>query len=160
MDTFEAQIEIIGGNPFVLLPEAVLNHIFEQAQKNKGPIPVCGTIEGCDYIQTLVKYQGEWRLYINGPMIKASGKQVGDSTTIQIAFDPRERPTPMHPKLEAALNDSPAAQAAFDQLSPSRQKEIKRYINSLKSEDSVDKHVKRAIAFLLGEERFVGRDVL
>ena len=48
MFVFKATIEIIGVNPYVLLPEKVLNAIFEQAQKNKGPIPIKGKINGFD----------------------------------------------------------------------------------------------------------------
>jgi hypothetical protein len=43
-------------------------------------------------------------------------------------------------------------------MAPSRQKEIVRYIDSPKTEESVDRNVHRALAFLLGEGRFVGRD--
>ncbi len=67
MNSFKAKIEIIGINPFVFLPARVLKAIFIQAGKEKGPIPVRGTIDGHPYIQTLVMYSGAWRLYINGP---------------------------------------------------------------------------------------------
>ncbi len=156
--TFKATIEIIGVNPFVFLPEKVLKAVFKQAGKDKGPIPVHGTIDGHSYTQTLVRYSGHWRLYINGPMLKASDRKVGDRTTLTIAFDPGERTISMHPKLNDALIANPKARAAFDQLPPSRQKEIVRYISFLKTDASVDKNVTRAIDFLLGNERFVGRD--
>lgn len=158
MITFKASIEIIGVNPFVFLPDKVLKAVFKQAGKDKGPIPVNGSIDGYLYTQTLVRYRGHWRLYINGPMLKASGKKVGDRTTLSIAFDPGERTISMHPKLNDALIANPKAKAAFDQLPPSRKKEIVRYISFLKTESSVDKNVARAIAFLLGKERFVGRE--
>jgi len=158
MITFNATIEIIGVNPFVFLPDKVLKAVFKQAGKDKGPVPVNGTIDGHPFTQTLVRYSGYWRLYINGPMLKASGKKVGDRTTLSIAFDPGERTITMHPKLNNALIANPIAKAAFDQLPPSRQKEIVRYISFLKTESSVDKNVTRAIAFLLGKERFVGRE--
>jgi uncharacterized protein YdeI (YjbR/CyaY-like superfamily) len=64
----------------------------------------------------------------------------------------------MHPKLEKALNENEQALKVFESLAPSRQKEIKRYIGFLKSEESVEKNVTRAIGFLSGTERFVGRD--
>ena len=64
----------------------------------------------------------------------------------------------MHPKLDKALKENTKAKKAFDQLTPSRQKEIVRYISFLKTEASVDKNVSRAVSFLLGNERFVGRD--
>lgn len=46
MNRFNATIDIIGVNPFVLLPAPVLKNIFKQAQKDKGPTPVRGTIDG------------------------------------------------------------------------------------------------------------------
>ncbi|UFH32613.1 hypothetical protein LNP04_02555 [Chryseobacterium sp. C-71] len=41
---FTAKLEIIGINPFVFVPEEILNKIFEKAGKNKSPIPVKGFI--------------------------------------------------------------------------------------------------------------------
>lgn len=158
MKSFKAVIYIIGINPYVLLPENVLKTVFKDAGKDKGPIPVKGKIDGNDFIQTLVKYSGDWRLYINTPMLQSCGKEVGDSVKIQLAFDEKERPTPMHADLEVALKKSKKAKAVFDQLPPSRQKEIKRYINSLKSEEARERNIKKAIRFLAGKERFIGRD--
>lgn len=63
--TFLATIEIIGINPFVFVPEEILKFIFEKAGKSKGPIPVKGTMNSIPYTQTLMKFRGEWRLYIN-----------------------------------------------------------------------------------------------
>jgi hypothetical protein len=158
MDRFTAKIDIIGVNPFVLLPATVLKNIFTQAQKDKGPIPVRGTIDGHPFIQTLVKYSGKWRLYINTPMLKASKKKVGDSIILHLEFDPVERIIPLHPKLELALSKNKKAKTAFESLPPSRKKEIVRYISFLKTEDSVNRNVERALHFLLGKARFVGRD--
>ena len=158
MPNFKAKIDIIGVNPFVLLPSSVLAGIFKQAGKDKGPVQVRGTIDGHRFIQTLVKYSGKWRLYINTPMLKASRKKVGDTIALQIEFDPEERTFPVHPKLATALNKNKKAKDAFEKLSPSRRKEIIRYIGFLKTETSVDKNITRAIQFLSGEARFVGRD--
>ena len=44
MLSFKANIEIIGINPYVLLPDKVLLALFKQAGKDKGPIPVKGKI--------------------------------------------------------------------------------------------------------------------
>src|SRR5690606_16986157 len=65
MENFTAKLELIGINPFVFVPETILKIIFEQAGKSKGYVPIRGTVNGNSYIQTLVKYKGEWRLYIN-----------------------------------------------------------------------------------------------
>jgi len=158
MKSFSARIYKIGVNPYVLLPAAVLKDIFQNAGRDKGPIAVRGTLNGHAYLQTLVKYSGKWRLYLNGPMRTAAGIDVGDMAMVEIEFDPLERTLTMHPKLQDALQKNSKAKQVFDELSPSRQKEIIRYINSLKTEESVERNLKRAIQFLLGKERFVGRD--
>lgn len=158
MEKFKAKLEIIVGNPFVFIPLKTLNNIFDQANKNKGPIPVRGKINGNDYKQTLVKYSGDWRLYINMKMLNKSPKRIGEIIDIEIEFDPSDRTIDPHPKFIKALSDNLTAKSVFNKLSPSRQKEIVRYISNLKTEKSIDKNVKRAINFLLGKDRFVGRD--
>jgi len=158
MKSFSSKIQIIGINPYVLLPPEVLKNIFQKAGKDKGAVPVQLKIASKDFIQNLVKYSGKWRLYLNGPMRKAAGKDVADTIDIQIDFDPKPRTTPVHPKLKKAFKENPDAKKAFEKLSPSRQKEILRYINFLKSEESVDKNVQRAIAHLTSSKPFIGRE--
>lgn len=158
MKSFTATIQIIGINPYVFLPQPVLDYLLKQFGKPRGQVPVKLIINKKEFIQTLVKYAGEWRLYLNTPMRKAAGKDVGDKITIKIDYDAEERKTPMHPKLNLALENNKQAKQKFDSLPPSRQKEIARYINNLKSEESIEKNIKRAINFLLEKERFIGRD--
>jgi len=157
MKFFSAKIHIIGINPYVLLPQVVLKYIFQKAGKDKGAIPVQLKIGGKGFIQNLVKYSGKWRLYLNMPMRKAADKDVGDTIQIRIEFDPKPRITPMHPKLKKIFKENKVAKAAFEKLSPSRQKEILKYINFSKSEESIDKNIKRAILHLAGKQSFVGR---
>jgi len=121
-------------------------------------IPVQLKIGGKDFIQNLVKYTGKWRLYLNTPMRKAVAKDVGDIIDVQIDFDSKPRTTPTHPKLKLAFNENPTAKKEFEKLSPSRQKEILRYINFLKSEESVDKNVQRAVSHLTDNTPFIGRE--
>src|SRR5687767_8785741 len=111
---FSATIEIIGINPYVYLPDEILNAIFERAGKNKGSIQVKGKIQGHDYIQNLVKYAGHWRLYLNTPMRKKGGIDVGDVAHVEIDFDPIERKQEMHPDLKKALTQNKEAKAKFD----------------------------------------------
>lgn len=155
---FSAKINKIGINPYVFLPISVLKEICKQANKNRSPIPVTIQIEGKNFIQNLIRYKGKWRLYLNMPMRKVAGKDVGETITIDIKFDAIERIISMHPKLEAALNENKDAKNIYNSLPVSRQKEILKYINFLKTNEAVDKNVKRAIQFLSGKERFIGRD--
>lgn len=155
---FSAEIEIIGINPFVYIPIEVLHSVFIQAGKDKGKIPVKIKIDGHEFPQTLIKYSGHWRLYLNTPMRKAAKKEVGDNAQFEIHFDPEERIIPAHPKLIQALEENKDAKEIFDSLRPSLQLEIVRYISFLKTEESIDRNVVKAIHFLLGKQRFIGRD--
>jgi hypothetical protein len=155
---FNAVLEIIGINPFVGIPENILENIFKQAGRNKSPIPVTGKINNNPYKQTLVKYKGSWRLYINTHMLKNSPQKIGENIILTIAFDPNKRTLKPHPKLLEALEKNNEAKKIFDGLPPSKRHEIIRYISFLKSEESVDRNIKKAIDFLLGKGRFVGRD--
>lgn len=157
MYRFSAEIKIIGVNPYVSVPDEILAQIFQAAGKEKGPIPVCGQIAGADYTQTLVKYVGEWRLYINTSMLKNSPQHVGKTLSLTVGYDPKPREVPLHPKLAEALTRNPEAKKVFDSLIPSRRKEIMRYIANLKNDESVEKNVVRAIGFLLNKNGFVGR---
>lgn len=155
---FSAKLEIIVGNPFVYVPSPILNEIFKQANKNKGAIPIRGTVNDKDYQQTLVKYSGHWRLYVNMQMLRNSPKRIGETIDVSIEFDPNDRSIAQHPKFIIALENNATAKQVFESLSPSRQKEIVRYISYLKTEKSTDRNIERAINFLFGKERFVGRD--
>ena len=158
MIKFRAKIEIIGVNPFVFLPDRVLQEVFTQAGKSKGKIPVKMKIDGHEFVQTLIKWSGSWRLYLNTPMRKAAKKEVGDVADLEIAYDPTERVYPMHPKFEKALQENEEARNVFYSLRPSLQLEINRYFGFLKNEAWVDRNVVKAIQFLLGKGRFVARD--
>lgn len=158
MPSFPATLEIIGVNPFVPVPDRILASIQKKHGKDKGPIPVRGTVNGRPYTQTLVRFQGMWRLYINLKMLNRSPKRVGEKISVTIEYDPVERDIPIPEKLRMALEKSIKAKSTFESLTPSRQKEIVRYIANLKSEEAVDRNVAKAIGFLTGENRFVGRD--
>lgn len=155
---FSATIEIIGINPFVFVPENVLHELFAQAGKDKGKIPVRMKIDGHEFIQTLIKYSGHWRLYLNAPMRKMADKEVGTTAEFEIRFDPESRKLPIPAELLKAFETQPAARKVFDALPPSRQLEILKYLSFLKTPQSLERNIQRTLNFLLGKERFIGRD--
>lgn len=158
MQKFKATLEIIDINPFVFVPEKILANIFEQAGKDKGYIPICGTINGKAYIQTLLRFRGEWRLYINMAMLKDSPKRIGEEIEVTIRYDPVERTLTPHPELVKAINENELAKSVFDTLAPSKQKEMIRYIAVLKSEKSITIGIEKIIGFLTGKNKFAGRE--
>jgi hypothetical protein len=155
---FEAELEIIGINPFVSVPEPILEALFDAAGRRTGPIPIWGTVNDAPYKQSLVRFQGDWRLYVNTAMLKDSPRRLGERLSLTVAHDPVGRAEPASPEFERALAEHPEAKAVFGALRPSRQREIVRYIASLKSAASTQRNVARAIAFLTGQGRFIGSD--
>lgn len=137
-----------------------MTEIFIQAGKNKGHIPVVGMVNKLLYQQTLLKYSGLWRLYINTLMLKNSPKRIGETIEVTIEFDPSDRKIKPHPELIEALKNNLIAKSKFDHLTPSMQKEMVRYISSLKTEESRTRNIERAINFLLGKSPFIGKKML
>ncbi|MBS1489048.1 MAG: DUF1905 domain-containing protein [Bacteroidetes bacterium] len=157
MEKFTARLELIGINPFVFIPETILKVIFGQSGKSKGPIPIRGTVNGKNYIQTLVKYSGEWRLYINTTILKDSPKRIGEEITVTVEYDPFVRTIKPHPKLVKVLTENKSAKNVFDGLALSKKKEIIRYVSFLKSEESISNNIEKVIGFLNGENSFLGQ---
>jgi hypothetical protein len=156
---FTAKLEIIGINPFVFIPEEILNQIFEKSGRNKSPIPVKGTVNGKEFKQNLMKYLGEWRLYINLTMLKDSPKRIGETIEVFVEFDESDRTISIHPKLDKAIKESPIATKNFENLIPSRKLELIRYINNLKTEESINRNIEKIIRHLCGETDFFGKTI-
>ncbi|MDR6404260.1 MULTISPECIES: YdeI/OmpD-associated family protein [Chryseobacterium] len=159
MKNFTTKLEIIGINPFVFIPEEILNHIFEKAGKDKSPIPVKGTVNGKEFKQNLMKYLGEWRLYVNVTMLKDSPKRIGETIEVFVEFDDSDRTISIHPKLEEAIKESPVATKNFESLIPSRKLELIRYINNLKTEEGINRNIEKIIRHLHGETDFFGKKI-
>jgi hypothetical protein len=151
MPAFSTKIQLLGINPYVAVPARVRKRIFAAAGRERGPIPVRGLIDATPFRQTFVKYQGEWRLYLNTPVRRAAGKDVGDRVTVELEFDPRPPKEPLPPALKRALQLDARARTAFAALPPSRRKEICRYLNALKTEPSRERNLLEVLEHLTGE---------
>lgn len=157
--TFKAKLEIIGINPFVFLPKKALTAVFRQSGKDRSPIPVRGTVNGQPYRQSLVRHLDVWRLYINTSMLKKSPERIGERLELSIEFDPEPKTIETPPAFTKALKANKEASKVFGKLNKSTQNEIVKYLSKLKSQESLDKNIVKAINFLLGKERFIGRDL-
>lgn len=156
---FSAKLDIIGINPFVFVPENILAKIFEVSGKSKSPISVKGKVNDVRFTQTLVKYSGEWRLYINLKMLENSPKRIGETLEIELEFDSSERTELIHPELKKAIYNNPITSKNFENLNPYHKKELIRYINNLKTEKSVVNNIAKIIRHLNGEIAFFGRKI-
>jgi hypothetical protein len=151
MQIFQQKIEIIGVNPYVEVPDNVLGQLFKQSGKDKGPIPVSGMINGKPFVQTVVKYQGLWRLYLNTPMRQASNTKVGDTVTVALEYNDNPPVVEMPARLVESLKENSVAKTAFEKLPPYRQKEITRYLANLKTPETLEKNLQKVMDFLEGK---------
>jgi hypothetical protein len=147
--SFKARIYKIGVNPCVRVPY----RITDQLKATKGYIPVKGTIEDHFFQQTLCPVKGEgYRLYVNGPMLKGAHLTVGQTAHFIIGQDTMERNKnhPMAPDFKKKLVENDLIEI-FEKLTPSRQKEINRYLNNLKTEESLKRNIDKLIKAFKGK---------
>jgi len=146
---FKAKIYKVGINPCVQVPVAIT----DKMKAIKGYIYIKGKIEDHPFQQTLVPIKNSnYRLYVNGPMMKGGHVKPGDTVHFVIEPDsPNARDVPMQKALRDALTEN-ALTGAFKALTPSRQKEILKYLSFLKTKESLDRNVQKIINGLNGTE--------
>ena len=111
-----------------------------------------GTLQGQPFATTIVRFRGLWRLYLNTPMRRAAGVDVGDRVSVGVRLDSTTRSVPIPRAFKLALSKNKDAHAAFQQLRPSRQKEILRYLNNLKQPETLARNIEKTIRFLQGDD--------
>ena len=159
---FRAVMEITGVNPYVLVSARRVARI----QKNwRRPLPVRVRVNGRPEkpwrINLMPAGDGSFYLYLHGDVRKASGTRVGDTVTVELAFDPAYRGGPAHPMprwFGDALRRNQRARQAWQLLGPSRRKEILRYLSSLKTLAARERNLQRAMKVLSGgKTRYMAR---
>src|SRR6476619_6421780 len=147
--TFATVIEIREANPYVLVSQ-------EQAAKLKPgwrkPMPVLVQVNGQPepawHINMMPVGNGSFYLYLHGDVRKASKTKVGDRVEVEVTFDESYKSGPLHPMppwFRAALNKNPKAKKSWNALTPSRQKEILRYLTNLKSPEARKRNLAKAM---------------
>jgi hypothetical protein len=159
---FTATIKIYNGNPYVLVSESRAAALQTGWKK---PMPVLVQINGQPsppwQINMMPIGDGTFYLYLHGDVRKASGTKVGDRVQVDVSFDQNYKNGPMHPMPEwfrEPLEANPQAKAAWDALTPSRQKEVLRYFSWLKSDEARQRNLQKIMRALSGQEtRFMAR---
>jgi hypothetical protein len=144
--TFKAKIVKVGINACVPVPY----RISKKLKAIKGYIPVKGTIEDHPFQQTLCPIKdSNHRLYVNMLMLKGSYKKVGDSAAFAIGQDdhPKTTSPPMPKEFKKRLM-SDQLMEQYKSLTPSRQKEILKYMSFLKTEESRRRTIEKVIGQL------------
>jgi hypothetical protein len=160
--TFRAVIRIRGVNPFILVSASRANAVKPGWRK---PLPVLVRINGKPArawrINMMPVGNGSFYLYLHGDVRRVSGTKVGDRVQVEIDFDARYRGGPQHPLptwFRQGLAGNAQAAATWKALTPSRKKEILRYLANLKSPAARLRNLNKVLAMLSGQTgRFLGR---
>jgi len=151
--SFHAVIRKEGINPYVDPPLGTGKALGVK----RGTVPVKVILEGKNFQANLVQLGVKrtkaapgthHRLYLHGIMRKSVGKETGDRVHIELRRDIRPQMEPMNPGLARAFKKDAKAKTVFEGLSPSRQKELKRYLNNLKSPEALQRNVDKVMGYL------------
>jgi len=146
MQNFSAEIYKVGINAVADVPAEVTAAL----HKGKGYIRVKGTINGFAFSTTLVPVKdAPYRLFVNIPMLKGANAALGDTAAFSIEPEtaPVDHDYPMVPQLEKQLK-AKELMSAFESLTPSRRKDILKYLNYLKTEEALQKNIDKVIGQL------------
>lgn len=146
MHHFTVKIYKTGINAAVDVPK----EITDAMTPVKGYIRIKGTINGFAFRQTLVPVKNApYRLFVNIPMLEGGRAAIGDTAAFTIEQDttPVEDDYEMNAILLEELKAN-KLEDAFDALSPSRRKDILKYLAYLKTDETVRKNVNKVITQL------------
>jgi hypothetical protein len=150
--SFSVVIRKEGINPYVDPPLGTSGKLGK-----RGVIPVKVSLDGKAFRANLMPLGAKrtkaapgrhHRLYLHGIMRKAIGRDTGDRIKVVLELDLKRRMEPMNPRLARALKKDAKAKKVFEGLSPSHQKELKRYLNHLKSPEALQRNVDKVMGYL------------
>lgn len=141
--TFSAEVLSMGqgGGHALVVPKEVAATF-----ASKRP-PVLAHVNGVEYRSRLAVYGGQSYLGLRKDLLKQLGVGVGELVEVELVEDNQERVVVEPAELTAALAESPAARAAYDQLPFTHRNEYARWIDEGKKPetraDRVAKTIKR-----------------
>jgi hypothetical protein len=151
--SFQAVIKIEGINPYVDPPLGT----GAKLGGKKGVVPVKVWLNSLPFRANLMPLGlkrtkaapgTHHRLYLHGMMRKAVGKDVGDRVKVLLQLDLKPPVVPMNRALAVELKKDPKAKRVFEGLSPSHQKELNRYLNHLKSPETLQRNIDKVMGYL------------
>jgi hypothetical protein len=148
---FNAKIYKIGINWAVDVPRKAS----DQMKPEKGYIRIKGKINDFDFIQTLVPVKnGPYRLFVNLIMMKGGKTAVDETAAFEIEQNHTliEKIYPM-PKLLFEALDNHQLHQQFEELRPSRKKDILKYLSYVKTEETMIKNIDKVIAQLKNKSK-------
>ena len=171
MKTFTAAVRLAGINPYVDVPA----HVVEAIGGGRAPVLIRLTAAGSTakgrrgklasdasrlraigrlargswFRSTLVPVRGRpSRLYLDAFMRDHAGVGVGDRVRVTLKADRGSREIPVPRELRAGLDASARVRAAWEELTPSRRREILTYLNFLKTDAARKRRVRKTLEML------------
>ena len=149
MQIFSATIVKLGINACLNVPEKIVKSLLAAAEKKSAPVQVKCILNGVDFDANIVRYSGDWRLYLNLVTRRAAGCDIGDRVKIHLAYDPSMRMPPMPEPFRQALRGNPDLQKAWRLRPSAKRREILLSLNVKKSDAQLARGIAETIGLLL-----------
>ena len=165
---FSAVVEIAGINPYVDVPDRVIDALGTGKQpvlvkvgassskaskpaRDRERLAAIGRLAPGGWFRTTIMPSrgAPHRLYLDTWMRDVAGAEVGDRVRVRLKPDPGDRELGLPPELKRALDRNKKARAAWGALAPARRREILSYLNFLKTPAAVERNVRKTIDRLL-----------
>ncbi|MEV7419686.1 YdeI/OmpD-associated family protein [Streptomyces sp. NPDC089919] len=112
--------------------------------------PVTITVNGHSWRSRLALMRGRHLIGFSNANRQAAGVTAGDVVEVELELDTEPRVVVEPADLALALDEAPAARAAFDRLTDSRKREHVRAVESAKKPETRQRRIEKAVATLLG----------
>jgi len=145
---FSGRIYRVGLIRYVDVPADISRELGSAAH-----VPVAGTVEGVPLRSTLVsRGRGAYRLAIHSDIRKKLRIDTGAVVEIALCRDEESREPELPPVLALGLRNSPKAQRIFRGMTTALRRQIVRYLTAVKTQEVLDRRVKKFIARLENEK--------
>jgi hypothetical protein len=119
-------------------------------------VPVRGTINGFPYRSSIVPMGGKFMLAVNKELRAGARAAGGDTVSVTLERDDEPRIITPPADLARALRANPAAEAAWDKLSYTHQKEHARAVEGAKRPETRVRRIEKAIQQLAEGKKLRG----
>jgi hypothetical protein len=140
---FTTRMAQSGNNTGIPVPPEVI----EALGGGKRPA-VSVTVNGYSYRSTVAPMGGQFLISFSSDKRAESGIAGGDEIEVELTLDTASRAVEPPSDLAAALDASPGTRAAFDALSPSKQKAHVVSVESAKTDETRQRRITAVVAAL------------
>ena|SRR5436190_8520029 len=127
----------------------VPDRVVEALGAGKRP-KVAVTLNGHTYRNTIAVMDGRFMVGVSSDVRAAAGVKGGDELEVEIVLDTAPRVLDIPPDLQAALDATPAARAAFEKLSYSNKRRHVEPILAAKAPETRARRIEKSVAELKG----------